>query len=225
VHHGTIGALLGLSGLYKNSPMITSILSGLGAGLQKSDYNDFKEWFLFERKEDAAKDSTLSSIANKEKLEEKLGKALGLEKAAQLAVEELSAKGLLDEGIMNENLQTMKKQDNKHQTNLKELVQELVSDGLSSEIIQKTASETEQKASEIMKIYLGVDPHDPEAIEFLCLAEGGEVIHYEVLSAIVKEVKNRNIVTKVKAILAEEKIHLQLCIGLAKQISAASSAL
>jgi ferritin-like metal-binding protein YciE len=223
VHHGTIGALLGLSSLYKNSPMITSILSGLGAGLQKSDYNDFKEWFLFERKEDAAKDSKLSSVANKEKLEEKLGKALGLEKAAQLAVEELSAKGLLDEDIMNENLQTMKKQDNKHQTNLKELVQELVSDGLSSEIIQKTASETEQKASEIMKIYLGVDPHGSEAIEFLCLAEGGEVTHYEVLSAMTKEVKNRNFVTKVKTILAEEKKHVQLCIGLAKQIAAASA--
>ena len=33
VHHGTIGALLGLSGLYKNNPMIMDILSGLGAGL------------------------------------------------------------------------------------------------------------------------------------------------------------------------------------------------
>jgi ferritin-like metal-binding protein YciE len=57
VHHGTIGALLGLSGLYKNSPMITDILSGLGAGLQKDDYNDFKEWFLFKKKEDETKES------------------------------------------------------------------------------------------------------------------------------------------------------------------------
>jgi hypothetical protein len=27
-------------------------LSGLGAGLAKDDYNDFREWFLFKRKED-----------------------------------------------------------------------------------------------------------------------------------------------------------------------------
>jgi hypothetical protein len=27
-------------------------LSGLGAGLAKDDYNDFKEWFLFKKKED-----------------------------------------------------------------------------------------------------------------------------------------------------------------------------
>jgi len=52
VHHGAIGALLGLSTLYKKQPMITGILAGLGAGLAKDDYNDFREWFLFKRKED-----------------------------------------------------------------------------------------------------------------------------------------------------------------------------
>jgi ferritin-like metal-binding protein YciE len=52
VHHGAIGALLGLSALYKNQPVITGILSGLGAGLAKDDYNDVKEWFLFKKKED-----------------------------------------------------------------------------------------------------------------------------------------------------------------------------
>jgi ferritin-like metal-binding protein YciE len=52
VHHGAIGALLGLSALYKKQPMITGILSGLGAGLAKDDYNDFKEWFLFKKKEE-----------------------------------------------------------------------------------------------------------------------------------------------------------------------------
>src|ERR671911_1851559 len=56
VHHGAIGALLGLSStLYKNNPIVTGILSGLGTGLQKDDYNDPKEWFLFKKKEDDAK--------------------------------------------------------------------------------------------------------------------------------------------------------------------------
>jgi hypothetical protein len=32
--------------------MITGILSGLGTGLAKDDYNDVKEWFLFKKKED-----------------------------------------------------------------------------------------------------------------------------------------------------------------------------
>ena len=58
VHHGAIGALLGLSStLYKNNPIVTGILSGLGTGLQKDDYNDSKEWFLFKKKEDDGKEN------------------------------------------------------------------------------------------------------------------------------------------------------------------------
>jgi ferritin-like metal-binding protein YciE len=52
VHHGAIGALLGLSSIYKKNPLVTDILSGLGAGLQKDDSKDSKEWFLFRKKED-----------------------------------------------------------------------------------------------------------------------------------------------------------------------------
>jgi ferritin-like metal-binding protein YciE len=226
VHHGAIGALLGLSTLYKDNPMITGILSGLGSGLQKDDYNDFEEWFLFKKRGDEGEEKTIPiSFANKAKLEEKIGKALGLEKAAQLVVEELSAKGLLDDGGMKEKLQIMKEQANNHQTYLEELVLDLASEGLSLEVMYKTESETEQKASEIMKIYLGKDPGSFEAIEFLCLAEGGEVTHYELLSALAKakSVKNKKLATKVKAILAEEKRHLQLCTRLAKEIAAASA--
>jgi hypothetical protein len=157
-----------------------------------------------------------------QKLEQKIGEALGLEKAAQVAVEELSSKGLLDEGGMKDKLQNMKKQANNHESNLEELVSALESEGLSSENIQTAAQETEQKATEIMKTYLGEDPDSSEAIEFLCLAEGGEVTHYEVLNAMTKGVKNRKFASKVKSILAEEKRHLQLCIRLAKQTATSS---
>jgi rubrerythrin len=161
-------------------------------------------------------------MANLQKLEQKIGEALGLEKAAQVAVEELAAKGLLDEGGMKDKLQNMKKQANNHQSNLEELIPAIESEGISSENIQNAATETEQKAAEMMKTYLGGDPDSSEAIEFLCLAEGGEVTHYEVLSAMTKGIKNKKFGSKVKAILAEEKRHLQLCIRLAKQTSTSS---
>ena len=161
-------------------------------------------------------------MANLQKLEQKIGEALGLEKAAQVAVEELSAKGLLDEGGMKDKLQNMKKQANTHQANLEELIPGLESEGIGSENIQKAAQETEQKAAEMMKTYLGEDPDSSEAIEFLCIAEGGEVTHYEVLSALTKGVKNKKLATKVKSILAEEKRHLQLCTRLAKQTATSS---
>ena len=159
---------------------------------------------------------------DKQKLEQKIGEVLGLEKAAQVAVEELSSKGLLDEGGMKDKLQNMKNQANNHGSNLEELVSALESEGLSSENIQTAAQETEQKAAEIMKTYLGEDPDSSEAIEFLCLAEGGEVTHYEVLSAMTRNVKNKKFATKVKSTLAEEKRHLQLCTKLAKQVAIGS---
>src|SRR5918995_393687 len=162
-------------------------------------------------------------MTSKEKLEKKIGEALGLEKAAQAAVEELSAKGLLDEGGMKDKLQTMKKQANNHQTTLEGFIQALSeSEDLNSENIQTIAQETEQKASEIMKTNLGPDPDSSEAIEFLCLAEGGEVTHYEVLVAMSEklngEIKNtRKLSTTVNSILREEKRLLALCTKLAKQ--------
>src|SRR4029078_11564253 len=159
-------------------------------------------------------------------IEKKIGEALGLEMAAEKAVEELVSKGLLDEGGMKSKLENMRKQANNHQTQLEELVQKLSESeggGLDSTNINEVAKETEQIVSQIMKIYLGDQPDSSEAIEFLCLAEGGEVTHYEVLSAMAKLVKDRKFSTKVRAILVEEKKHLQLCTRLAKQLSATTS--
>ena len=73
-----------------------------------------------------------------------------------------------------------------------------------------------------MHTYLGLNPDSSEAIEFLCLAEGGEVTHYEVLAAMSKKLngkmKNiRKLSTTVNSILREEKKHLALCTKLAKQ--------
>jgi ferritin-like metal-binding protein YciE len=223
VHHGAIGSLLGLSTLYKNNPLITGILSGLGSGLQKDDYNDTNEWFLFKKREEDRVDNHLHDSIAREKLQQKIGKALGLEKALQLAVEEITAKGLLNVGGMEDKLEIMKNQAKNHQTNLEELLSDIASEGLSLESIQKTASETKRKAHEIMKTYLGEDPDNCEAIEFLCLAEGEEVIHYELLNIMAKEIKNRRFANGIKAILAEEKEHLELCTRLAKEIAASTS--
>ncbi|MFZ0896216.1 MAG: hypothetical protein WAZ77_17090 [Candidatus Nitrosopolaris sp.] len=53
------------------------------------------------------------------------------------------------------------------------------------------ALETVQKTSEIMGTYLGEDLDSQDVLEFLCLAEGAEVTHYEVLNAMTKGIKNK----------------------------------
>ena len=159
-----------------------------------------------------------------EMLQEKLGEALGLEMAAQKAVEELGSKGLLDKNGMLAQLRKMQSQAGNHQSKLEVTVRNLanVSEELDSSKIQQVAQETAQKCSSMMQTYLGQDPDSSEAIEFLCLAEGGEVTHYEVLAAISKKLNNKiknngNLSTTVNSILREEKRHLALCIKLAKQ--------
>ena len=54
------------------------------------------------------------STDSKAKLEQKIGEALGLEMAAQKAVQELDSKGLLDEVGMKAKLDKMRKEASNH---------------------------------------------------------------------------------------------------------------
>jgi ferritin-like metal-binding protein YciE len=159
-------------------------------------------------------------MADQEMIQEKIGEALGLEKAAQKAVEDLDSRGLLKPEHMKK-LAKMREETSEQEEEMQQLVKELAdSDGLDPSAIEETAEETAEKASKIMETYLGEDPDTQEALEFLCLAEGGEVTHYEVLAAVAKDVKNKKFGTKVRAILQEEKRHLALCTKLAKSNAA-----
>jgi len=159
-------------------------------------------------------------MTEKEKLEEQIGEVLGLEIAAQKAVEELSAKGLLDKRGLKGKLQGMKKEAGDHQRRIEQVMQSVTeSEGLDEQSIRQNAEETSQKASQMMQTYLGEDPDTLDALEFLCLAEGGEVTHYEVLGELAKEVKDKKFGSEVRSILREEKQHLQLCTQLARENS------
>jgi len=155
-------------------------------------------------------------------IQEKIGEALGLEKAAQKAVEELHSRGLLEPEHMKK-LSKMKEQAGKQEEEMEVLIRDLTdTDGFDSSTIEEKAVETADKVSKIMVTYLGDEPDTQEALEFLCLAEGGEVAHYEVLASVAKDVKNKKFGTKVRSILKEEKGHLDLCTKLAKSNAASA---
>ena len=87
-------------------------------------------------------------MAIKEKLEEQIGEVLGLEMAAQKAVEELSSKGLLDKRGLKGKLQGMKKEAGDHQTRIEQVMQGVSqSQGLDQQSIRQHAQEASQKAS------------------------------------------------------------------------------
>ncbi|CAN5618413.1 hypothetical protein BH18THE1_BH18THE1_13400 [soil metagenome] len=126
-------------------------------------------------------------MADKQMIQEKIGEAIGLEKAAQKAVEELDSRGLLKPEHMKK-LSKMKDEAGKQEEEMQNLVQELAeSDGFDSSLIEEKATETAEKASQMMETYLGDSPDKQEALEFLCLAEAGEITHYEVLKSVSKK--------------------------------------
>jgi DNA-dependent RNA polymerase auxiliary subunit epsilon len=156
-------------------------------------------------------------MVEKELLEQKIGEAIGLEIAAQKSVDELVSKGLL-KAEHEKKLRPMQEEANTQQNEMEALVKEIAEDeDFDIENINSVSEETAQKASKIMETYLGEEPDTQEALEFLCLAEGAEVTHYEVLSSVTKEVKSKKFGTKVRDILKEEQNHLEMCTKLAKQ--------
>lgn len=160
------------------------------------------------------------SKEDQKNLEEKLGEVLGLERAAQKAVTELNSMKLLDSSSKKEVI-GMKDEANSHEEQIIKLISDISKESevvkIDQDSIEETAKETEKKAVKMMKTYLGEDPDSSEAIEFLAIAEGAEVIHYEVLNAISKNFKIKELSNTVSSILKEEQKHLQLCIDLAKE--------
>ena len=160
-----------------------------------------------------------SSKENQKNLEKKLGEVLGLERANQKAVEEIISMKLLKSDTKDK-AKEIQDEANSHEEKLLKVISQLSDDSdikLNQDTIKDTAKETEKKATKMMKTYLGDEPDTSEALEFLCLAEGGEVTHYEVLSSISKNFENKELSSTVNSILKEEQNHLQSCLNLAKE--------
>ncbi len=157
---------------------------------------------------------------NIENLQKKLGEVLGLERAAQKAVDELISMKLLKSNSKDESREIQEEASN-HEEKIQEVASIFSEDKdvqLDINKVKESAKETEEKATNIMKIYLGEKPDTSEALEFLCLAEGGEVAHYEVLQAICSNFDNKKALSTVKSILKEEQRHLTRCIDMAKSV-------
>ncbi len=73
IHHGEIGALLGISALFlrgTSSPTAAAaaILTGMGIGLVKDDYLDIMNWFKFTKKKNVDQKQTRVPTTNQEQV-------------------------------------------------------------------------------------------------------------------------------------------------------------
>jgi hypothetical protein len=109
-------------------------------------------------------------------LDEKLAEVLGLAQAAQQATEKVS--GLVEDEEVREVLKRMHAEAAETEQRCTEIADDL--DGKKTAVLEK-AQETKSEAVEMMRTYLGEDADGLDGLEFLVMAEAGELGHVEVV--------------------------------------------
>jgi hypothetical protein len=117
-------------------------------------------------------------MAQLTELDEKIGEVYGLAQAAQNATEKVSK--LVDDDQIVTVLQRMHDEAAETEQRCEQLAGEL--DGKKT-AIQEKARETKQEAEQMMKDYLGDDADGLDGLEFLIMAEAGELGHVEIVGA------------------------------------------
>ena len=116
-------------------------------------------------------------MAELTQLEEKLAEVLGLAQAAQKATEKVA--GLGDHDEVNATLRQMGEEAAEAERRCTEFAASL--NGKKTAIEEK-ARETKQEAEEMMSTYLGDDADQLDGLEFLIMAEAGELGHVEIVN-------------------------------------------
>jgi hypothetical protein len=142
-------------------------------------------------------------MAELTKLEDKLAEVMGLAMAAKGATTTV-AKLVDDEDIVS-TLGRMREEAAETETRCEELAVTL--DGRKTAIREK-ARETKGDAVEMMSTYLGQDAEGLDGLEFLVMAEAGEVGHWEVLGALAERAGDAKVRELVSWALPIQERHL-----------------
>jgi hypothetical protein len=117
-------------------------------------------------------------MAELTELDEKIGEVYGLAQAAQGATDKVSKLVENDEIVVV--LQKMHDEAAETEQRCEQLAGEL--DGKKT-AIQEKARETKQEAEQMMRDYLGEDADGLDGLEFLIMAEAGELGHVQIVGA------------------------------------------
>jgi hypothetical protein len=117
-------------------------------------------------------------MAELTELEQKIGEVYGLAQAAQGATDKVSK--LVADNEITSLLQRMHEEAAETEQRCEQLAGEI--DGKKT-AIQEKARETKQEAEQMMQDYLGDDADGLDGLEFLIMAEAGELGHVEIVGA------------------------------------------
>jgi hypothetical protein len=127
-------------------------------------------------------------MAELTQLEEKLAEVLGLAQAAQKATSKVASLG--DDEKINATLKQMGEEAAETERRCTDVAADL--DGKKTAIEEK-ARETKQEAEEMMSTYLGDDADQLDGLEFLIMAEAGELGHVEIVNTMNEKAGNAQI--------------------------------
>lgn len=115
-------------------------------------------------------------MAELTQIETKIAEVIGLAQAAQGATEKIAK--LVEDAELKQTLDRMSQEAAETEQRTTQVAEGL--DGKKTAILEK-ARETKQEATEMMQTYLGSDADGLDGLEFLTMAEAGEVGHWQIL--------------------------------------------
>jgi hypothetical protein len=128
-------------------------------------------------------------------LDEKVAEVLGLAQAAQVATEKII--GLVEDDGVKTTLEQMQQEAAETEERATKLADGL--EGKKTALLEK-ARETKSEATEMMRTYLGDDADGLDGLEFLFMAEAGELGHVEIAKTL-SERSQGEAVTEVRELL------------------------
>ena len=127
-------------------------------------------------------------MAELTQIETKIAEVIGLAQAAQGATEKVSK--LVEDGGLKQTLEQMHKEAVETEDRTTQVAENL--DGKKTAILEK-ARETKQEATEMMSTYLGSDADGLDGLEFMTMAEAGEVGQWQILDTMNQRARNQEL--------------------------------
>ena len=143
-------------------------------------------------------------MAELTQLESKLGEVLGLAQAAQDSTEKVLK--MLDDEQIAEKLERMRDEAAEAEKRCLELAEGL--DGKKT-ALQEKARETKSEAQDMMKTYLRDHADALEGLEFLLMAEAGELGHVEIIGKLNEQARNPQVQELVDWVLPIQERHFK----------------
>ena len=136
-------------------------------------------------------------------VEEKLAEVTGLAQAAQGAIDKVAP--MIEDEQVASSLETMKSEARADRGALHLVIDQR--EGKKTAILEK-AQETKQEATEMMSTYLGEDSDGLDGLEFMTMAEAGEVGHWEILGELSRRTGESELQELVQWALPIQERHL-----------------